>query len=203
MTILHLFSGYNTLTTAAHSHNVTVVSLDIKNYKGCPKSTIISDFMDFDYEKYSPDAFGFIFVGFPCTTFSKAAGNFHFKNNIPVTYQAHNSLQMIDRLHQLLQYFSCDWMIENPTSALFSNLHFNSLFNIKYLNLIRVHQYNYGHQVFKQTDLLTTKNILWLDNPIYRINGKNACKKFANLSLKQRQSYPLDFCNRIINFILS
>lgn len=201
MKILHLFSGYNTFSVAAHNRNHQVTSLDIKNYKNCPKSTITNDFLDFDFYKYSAITFDFILVGFPCTTFSKASGGHHFKNNVPVTQAAHNSILMINRLKLILDYFECNFMIENPTSALFLNEHFLKTFQVKHLNLIRVHQFLYGHDLFKQTDLLTSKNILWLDNTVHRINGKVGCVNINNLSLKKRQSYPPEFCNRILDFI--
>lgn len=202
MKILHLFSGYNTFSITAHNRNINVVSVDIRNYKNCPQSTITCDFMNFDYLQYSRHTFDFVLVGFPCTTFSKASGNYHFKNNIPVTESAHKSLLMIDRLKLILDYFDCDFMIENPTSALFSNYHFKSVFQVTSLNLIRVHQFLYGHSTFKQTDLLTSKNLLWLDNSVYRVNGKNAVIPFDKLTLKSRQSYPIEFCNKILDYIL-
>lgn len=201
MKILHLFSGYNNFSYRAHLRNIEVVSLDIKKYKNCPPPTILKDFMEFDYEHFAPDNFDFVLIGFPCTTFSKAAGNFHFKNNNPVTHSALTSLKMIDKLVQIIDYFNCYWMIENPTSALFSNEYFKSYFEITALNLIRIHQKNYGHKAYKQTDLLTNKFDLWIENPIYRVNGRNGKTIFSNLSIKQKQSYPDAFCDRILNFI--
>lgn len=201
MTILHLFSGYNSFSMAAHARSHDVISVDIKNYKNCPSSTINIDFLDFDFLQYSRHTFNFLLIGFPCTTFSKASGNFHFKNNCPITSAAHNAILMIDKLKEILEYFDCDFIIENPTSALFSNYYFKSVFYISNYNLIRVHQYLYGHITFKQTDLLTSKNMLWLDNNVYRVNGKNAVKKFDNLTLKERQSYPIEFCNKILDFM--
>jgi site-specific DNA-cytosine methylase len=201
MKILHLFSGYNNFTVEAHKRNHEVISLDIKNYKSCVRSTITQDFLEFDYEQFKPGHFDFILVGFPCTTFSKASGGLHFENNIPKTVKAHNSILMITRLHEILNYFKCYWIIENPTSALFSNKYFLDTFLVTSLNLIRCHQFLYGHITAKQTDLLTNKNVLWLDNRIYRVNGKIAKRKFSNLSIKQKQSYPNEFCNKILDFI--
>ena len=109
---------------------------------------------------------------------------------------------MIDKLIEVLEYFECDFMIENPTSALFSNYYFKSKMKIVNYNLIRLHQYNFGHSCFKQTDLLTSKNNLVLSNPVHRVNKKNVSKNMDNLTLKQRQSYPVLFCEFILNFIL-
>jgi hypothetical protein len=201
MKILHLFSGYNTFSCAAHLRNIEVISLDIKKYKNYPAPTITQDFMNFDYTQFDVNEFDFIIIGFPCTTFSKAAGNFHFKNHIPVTDKAKLSLLMIDKMIEIIIYYNCYWMIENPTSALFSNKYFLSHIQVTEFNLIRCHQGNYGHIAYKQTDLLTNKFTLWLDNPLYRVNGNYSKTKFANLTIKQRQSYPIEFCNRILDFI--
>lgn len=40
-----------------------------------------------------------------------------------------------------------------------------------------------------------------LPGPVHRVNGKNVCPKFDNLSLKQRQSYPIPFCHKLLNYI--
>jgi site-specific DNA-cytosine methylase len=202
MHILHIFSGYNTFSTAAHNHKIRVTSIDLKHYKGCPAPTITCDFLTFDFYQFHPKTFDFILIGFPCTTFSKASGNHHFFNNIPMTRQAHNSIQMISKLKDILNYFTCFWMIENPVSALFSNYYFLQHFDISKYNRIKVHQFLYGHCTFKHTELLTNKHVLWLDNTVYRVNGKNFCPKFDRLSLQVRQSYPPAFCEAIIKFIL-
>jgi len=201
MKILHLFSGYNTFSERAHLRKHYVYSVDITNYKNCLPSSITCDFMDFDFYKFPSNFWDFILVGFPCTTFSKASGNFHFKDDIPITDNAKKSILMIDRLVLLLQHFECEYMIENPTSALFSNYHFKKVFNVQAHNLIRLHQINYGHCTFKQTDLLTNKHTLWLNNPVHRVNGKYSKIKFDNLTLKKKQSYPPLFCDAILDFI--
>lgn len=199
--MLHLFSGYGSLSTAAHLRGWEVVSLDYSNDSLLPGSHFKIDFLEFNYKQFEPGHFDFVFVGFPCNTFSKAAGNYHFVNNVPVSAAAHISLKMITQLYQLLDYFECDYMIENPTSALFSNPYFLKLFPLRSHNIIRVFQKNYGHVLNKQTDLYTTVNNLWLDNPIYRVNGRYGTVKMDNLPLRTRQSYPINFCNAILDYI--
>lgn len=202
MRILHLFSGYNNFTLQAHLRNIEVVSVDIKSYKNCPAPSFQVDFMDFDFRQFAFDEFDFILIGFPCTTFSKASGGYHFKSGIPITTAATKSLLMIDRLCDLLAYFFADWMIENPTSALFSNVYFRSRFPVSYYNLIRTHQRNYGHVLLKQTDLLTSKDNLWISPRQYRVNGKVSNLTMDKLPLRVRQSYPPAFCDAIIDYIL-
>jgi len=202
MKILHLFSGYNTFTDICAAHNVQVTSLNDRNYQRCTASTIICDFMDFKYLDHNAQEFDFVLVGFPCTTFSKASGNLHFKSGIPQSSQALKSIELLKKLQTVLQYFECDFMIENPTSALFSNPYFSQYFNINQLHFIRLHQHVFGHQAYKQTDLVTTKNGLILSNPVHRVNGNYSKKKFSNLTIKQRQSYPPAFCEALLKFIL-
>jgi hypothetical protein len=199
--ILHLFSGYNTISTAAHNMNIQVVSVDIVQYRNAPITTHIVDIFDFNFKQYLPDHFDFILVSFPCTTFSKASGNFHFKNHVPVTADALHSIEMIKHVKIILEYYKAHYLIENPTSALFTNKYFLDTFDVSNLNHIRTHQYLYGHKLHKQTDLLTTSNVLWLDNRIYRVNGKYSKIKIDYIQLRERQSFPLDFCNRILNYI--
>ncbi len=201
MTILHLFSGTNNFTTVANSAGHTVISVDIKKYNKCPAPGHLCDIFTFDFKWYSKSHFDFMLIGFPCTTFSKASGGKHFKVNLPVTNDALKSLLMIDKIIDIIEYFNCDFIIENPTSALFSNYYWKQQSKHIPGQLIRIHQHNYGHVAFKQTDLFTSSSLLWMDNPVYRVNGKNASAKFDNLSLRQRQEYPLQFCEKILHYM--
>ena len=81
MRILNLFSGYNVLTDISRLRGHEVITVDIKNYKNCSRQNHLIDFLDFDYKQYSRQTFNFIMIGFPCNTFSRASGGFHFKNN--------------------------------------------------------------------------------------------------------------------------
>lgn len=202
MNILHLFSGYNTFSIAAKKHAHNVVTVDIKNYRGYEKQTYLIDFMFFDYKKFDKNYFDFILIGFPCTTFSKASGMFHFIDNaIPITEQAHKSLEMIERMFEILKYFKKSiFLIENPVSALFSNVYYQKIAAQRNYNHFRIYQYNYGHLLAKHTEFVTNSQIIWLDNTIYRKKGKFQKHKIDNISLKKRQSYPIELCERIIDY---
>lgn len=204
MRLLHLFSGFNSLTDCAVLNEIEVVSVDIKNYKNSRSQSFLVDFMDFDFKQFNPVHFDFIFIGFPCETFSKASGGFHFKKNcIPVTSRAHKSILMLERLKLLLDYFSsAKFIIENPTSALFSNCYFKAIFSSSQLHYYRFHQRNYGHKLLKQTDFCSNINSVWLDNPQHRVNGKYSRHTMDNLSYKDRVSYPPLLCQKIIEFLI-
>lgn len=203
MKVLHLFSGYNTLTDIMRYRGYEVITLDNCNYPGHTKQTHLIDFLDFNYKVYNAAHFDFIFIGFPCNTFSKASGGFHFIDNaIPITKQAHISLNMIDKMHELLSYFSSSlYVIENPVSALFKNEYFIKRFDMPGTHLYRFHQGSFGHQVHKQTDFFTNINIPFFSPVMYRVNGKYNANKLDNLGYKKRVSYPYALCHTICDYI--
>lgn len=206
MVLLDCFSGSGALVNSAIQRNIDVVSLD--KFKIAPGSHchLKIDFLDFNFKFFEPDYFDFLFFGFPCTTTSKASNGFHFENKyFPKTDDAAHTIKMLYKMREIITYFDkAVFIIENPVSALFSNYWFRFYIQNLGVNTWRMHQFNYGHLTFKQTDLFTNSHVLWMCNPVHRINGKNAVRKFSNLSLKQRQSYPPAFADAIINyFILS
>jgi hypothetical protein len=133
---------------------------------------------------------------------SKANGNFHFKNRVePITDAAHKAIRMLHVLKALLKYHEhTAFIIENPTSALFSNPFFKEIFfDIEHC-FIRTNQKQFGHHVVKMTDLCTNMNGLFLSNPVHRVNGRYSRIKMDNLTLKKRQSYPPAFVEAILDF---
>ena len=202
MKILSLFSGYNTFKDIAISSGHSVISSDWKNYRNCAAHDIICDFENFNFQQHKKNEFDLIMIGFPCNTFSKANGNFHFKNRIePITHAAHKAIRMLHVLKALLKYHDhTAFIIENPTSALFSNPFFKEIFfDIEHC-FIRTNQKQFGHHVIKMTDLCTNMNGLFLSNPVHRVNGRYSKIKMGNLTLKKRQSYPPAFVEAILDF---
>ena len=47
MNILHLFSGYNSFSIVAKKQGHNVITVDIKNYRGCEKQTYLMYFVFF------------------------------------------------------------------------------------------------------------------------------------------------------------
>ena len=202
MNILSLFSGYNTFKDVAMCSGHTVISSDWKNYRNCAAHDIICDFEFFEVEQHNRNEFDLIMIGFPCNTFSKANPNFHFENReTPITDAAHKAIRMLNKLHSLLKYHDqTAFIIENPTSALFSNPFFKEIFFGIPHCFIRTNQKQFGHHVIKMTDLCTNMNGLFLSNPVHRVNGRYSQVKMENLTLKKRQSYPPAFVEAILDF---
>ena len=127
---------------------------------------------------------------------------FHFIDNaIPKTVQAIKSLEMIERMFNIIDYFDNSiFLIENPVSALFSNVYYMKMAAQRNYIHFRIYQKNYGHLLAKHTEFVTNSEIIWIDTTIYRKKGKFQKHKIDNISLKKRQSYPLELCERIIDY---
>jgi site-specific DNA-cytosine methylase len=203
--VLELFAGSQQIRKSFEDRGASVVSVDIKNYRNSAPDTIIMDILNFDYMSYSRDSFDFIFIGFPCETFSKASGGKHFDSAYnPLTDQAHTSIHLLNHVFGLLEWFKdADFMFENPTGAIINHPVFKEYMESNCLNLIRTFQGLYGYPTFKQTDLITTIWGLWIDNKLYRKNGIYSKQKFDNLSDNQRHSYPPEFANRIADYVMN
>ena len=203
MRALHLFSGSGHLNQTLSDKGFEVVSLDmfVKSPDGFFHYNI--DFLEFDFKFFNPVHFDVIFVAFPCNTFSKASNGFHFWNKfLPKTDQGKKAIKMLQQMKKLLNHFSkAIFVIENPTSALFSNFWFDFYFQSSHLKFYRLNQFNYGHPTAKQTDLCTNSDLLMLVERCYRVNGKIASVKLCNLSLKNRQAYPLEFSKFLSQYL--
>ena len=67
MRLLELFSGTGSIGRAFEARNWEAISLDI-----LPGATITSNIMDWDYKKYPPGHFDFVWASPPGTEYSAA-----------------------------------------------------------------------------------------------------------------------------------
>ena len=67
MRLLELFSGTGSIGRAFEARGWEVISLDI-----LPGATITSNILDWDYNKYPPGHFDFVWGSPPCTEYSMA-----------------------------------------------------------------------------------------------------------------------------------
>lgn len=193
--MLSLFDRTNHVRDEFEKYNYQAYSLDIEpGYTNSPVDFNMS-IMDFDYKSFDNKYFDFIFIALPCTAYSRASGGFHFKNQKPKTAIAISSINILIKVWQITQYFKCDFAIENPTGGLNKNLIFKSFFD---LPITRIHMQALGYTTPKQTDIFTSFNLLWLSNPVHRVNGRYNKKKFHNLSYKQRITYPTEFTSQLV-----
>lgn len=204
MRVLHLFSGSNNFTEIAALFDISVVSVDFVSYPSHPLPVHLCDILKWDYKKYNPAHFDFLLIGFPCTTFSKASGGFHFlKHCYPKTEAAHNAIELLLKINQIIEYFSnAVFLIENPVSAIEKNWHFKNIFSGHTLFYNKVHQGLYGHVCFKHTVLITNSSIPFMASSMHRVNKKFKSAKMDNLPVHKRQTYTPEFCEYLINWML-
>jgi site-specific DNA-cytosine methylase len=205
MKVLHLFSGSNNFSEVALKYGISVVSVDMVTYPGHPLPVHLCDILKCNYKIYDKAHFDFLLIGFPCTTFSKASGGFHFlKHCYPKTDAAHNSIELLLCVNQVIQYFSkAVFLIENPVSAIEKNWHFKNIFSGHNLFFNKVHQGLFGHVCFKHTVLITNSSIPFMVSSMHRVNKKYKSAKMDTLPVYKRQTYTVAFCDYLINWMFS
>jgi len=197
--ILSLFDYSGHIKNEFILNGCSCSSLDNIQNKQNNSVTFVTDFLDFNYNQFLPGYFDFIFIAFPCTTFSRASGGFHFKNNRPITREAVGAINMIFKLKILLDYYNCPFLLENPTSAIGKSHYFKILGK---LECTRLTFKNFGYPTRKQTDLFFNFPMLLLSPVTYRVNGQYQAQSLDNLSYRSRVTYPKAFVKWIVQNIL-
>ena len=203
MKILDLFSGSQSLAIVLRSQGHEVVTVDIKQCKKTPKLTHHCNIFDFDQTMYKSNNFDFVFIGLPCTTFSKASGSFHFSQNIiPKTHAAQESILILGKIYEILKYYNFpQMMIENPQGGLRNNFFFKYHCYFSKLTTYSTALGCFGFPTQKKTDLFTNINNLLLFPTSYRTNGRYQKKHLDQMTTKQKSTYPKEFCNLIASYI--
>lgn len=199
---LELFSGSQTLRRSFESRSHSVISLDNTQYRNSAQDTILCDFLHFDYKLYPAHFFDWIWIGLPCDAFSKASGGFHFgPDHTEKTDFATLSVEMMKKSIQLTKYFNNSiFFFENPAGGLVNHPIMKDFILKNSLQVIRIHLGQYGFKTAKQTDIITNSSLLWVDNRLYRKNGRYQKFSFDNLSDHQIHTYPEQFCNKIVDY---
>lgn len=203
MKILDLFSGSQMLAQVLRDNGHHVITVDYHQYRYAPVLTHNTNIFAFNYQAYSRDYFDFIFIGLPCTAFSRASGGYHFKKNmIPVTNTAQASILMIGLIYELLKYFDFPpFMLENPMGGLRNNFFFKNHCYFGQLTMYCTSFGAFGFPTQKKTDLFTNIDFLILFPTSYRVNGRYQKKPLCNLTNKQKSSYPIKFCEFVADFL--
>jgi len=116
MNVLDLFCGTKSVKEISDKRDWKYTGLDIEK-KFNPE--ICVDFLDWDYTTYDKDAFDIIWSSPDCAVFSLASGGTHFgRDRIPKTDKARKQLLIIQKLKEVLDYFNCPFIIENPRARL-------------------------------------------------------------------------------------
>lgn len=141
MRLLELFCGTKSVGKVATAFGYSVVSVDI-NPKFEP--TIVSDILKFDYKKFPPGYFHFIWASPPCTEFSRAKTR--------GVRDLKSAERIVRRTLKIIEYFKPKrFVIENPVGLMRE-----SKVMKEYNHLIKTVSYcKYGFPYRKNTDLWT------------------------------------------------
>lgn len=197
--VLSIFDRTGKIKNEFISQGFPCKSLDMHPGYLNNKTDIQTNFLKWDYKQYKRDYFKFMFIALPCQTFSIASGALHFKNSIPQTPQAHEALQILHYLRVIVDYFNCEFVIENPAGGLVNNSTFNNLFTTY---VTRLTLKNFGFPTQKKTDLFFSFNNLLLVPVTYRVNGRYQNQKLDNMSYNQKVNYPDHFVKFIVSHII-
>lgn len=199
MKILSLFDASNAIRNEFKAHGCEALSLDISRGYAGNKPDIITDILFFKHTEFAPGYFQFLYIALPCTTYSIASGAHHFKNNMPLTSEAINAVNILIKVWQITKYFNCPFIIENPAGGLCNNVFFKQFFK---LDISRISLGAFGYPTQKKTDLFSNFNLLLLNCPIHRVNGKYNQQTISNMSYRQRVTYPGYFTQNLVQSIL-
>jgi hypothetical protein len=139
MHLLELFSGTGSVGKVAKTMGYEVVSVDMSNKY---KPTYACDIMKWNYKRYDPGYFSFIWASPPCTEFSKA-------KTVGIR-DIDGALRLVKRAITIIKYFQPRWYaIENPVGLL------RHMKLMKDLNRLTVSYCKYGYKYQKDTDIWT------------------------------------------------
>ncbi len=155
MRLLELFCGNKCVGKVFEKNKWEVISLDIN---GKFNASITKDICDWDYAEYDKSHFDFIWASPDCTTFSLACSGRHrtIADIDGKTEKALNGNEMIKSLVKVLQYFDCEWIVENPRGLLRTYLPLKMVIPFR----TTVYYSNYDWLIHKPTDLFSSIH-LW------------------------------------------
>jgi hypothetical protein len=197
--ILSLFDHSNAMRDAFRAKGYEALSLDIQKPDKKNPQDLHMDIMNFNYKAFHHSTVSFLFIALPCQVYSIASGGYHFKLSIPKTKKAIKHIQILIRIYQITRHFNCDFIIENPAGGLINNKIFQSFFN---LDVTRLTLKSFGFVTQKKTDLFSNFNLLVLNNPVTRVNGKYQKQKLDNLGYRARVLYPQSFVDTIVHSVI-
>ncbi len=200
MRILELFKGSGSITNYYKDRDdIEVISLDF-NPKYEP--TICCDIIEFDYKKYPVNHFDIIW-GSPCCCLHSSLQYCHigrkWKDREELDKTRLEDSKYILKVIEIIEYFNCDYFIENPARS--------SIWNyIEHLDISKKYVIcdycKFGFEYRKRTKILTNKDLnnVLCDKKKHDVNIGMYKKGQQNYphSIEQRYSIP----QRLLQYLL-
>ena len=143
--VLDIFCGTKSVKKICDKKGWKYIGLDIdKSFE----PDICIDFMDWDYKtewKNPPDI---IWFSPECRCYSMASGNTHFNaDHSCKTDAARKSLKILQKIKEMIDYFNCFYIIENPRARMRWFMNDYPRYTVAYCR--------YGFNRMKPTDIFT------------------------------------------------
>ncbi len=199
LSVLSIFDNSSSIKNEFIKQGCKAHSLDISPGHNGSVVDYVCDILEFDYKKIDKNYYNFLFIALPCDVYSIASGGKHFKNNIPVTCKSIKAINILVKIFQITKYFDCNYLIENPSGGLVNNSFFKNFFN---LEITRITFGSFGYPTQKKTDLFHNFNMLFISNPVVRVNNRYTKQKLCNMSYRNRVHYPSAFVVSIVETII-
>jgi hypothetical protein len=205
MNVLELYSGSGEVSRRFKSSGYNTMQIDNRKRKGICEPDLRIDIMQlsaahiFDYFKGQVDI---VWCSFPCTVFSYAAGNFHFKDGKPQTETAIQMLKLLSKSLALISELSpVYFFIENPRGRLrYEKIMLDWL--VRNNGMTKELTYaSYGLPITKPTNLFTNAHD-FVCRPLHGFGRGNKSPEqiFDNMTVCQRQKVPGTLIDDIINY---
>lgn len=195
MNVLELYSGSGEVSRTFARHGYNTMQIDIRKRKGICEPDLRIDIMQlspghiYTFLKCQVDI---VWCSFPCTVFSYAAGNFHFKDGKPVSESAAHFLKLLAKsLALITELKPVYFFIENPRGKLrYEKIMLDWL--VRNNGMIKELTYaSYGLPITKPTNLFTNAHD-FVCRPLHPFGRGNKSPKqiFDNMTVCQRQKVP-------------
>jgi site-specific DNA-cytosine methylase len=202
LNIVEIFSGSGTFSSECKKRGHNTFSVDFRRRKGVCEPDLKKNVIDLTPADIPLRPVHILWMSFPCTTFTNAAGAFHYKGQLALTdiSVAHielfrKSIKLIEELKPV--YF----FIENPTGKL---RYFKLMTDFLAKNggmIKQITMSSYGFPTTKPTDVFTNAlDIQFLPMDPYGRGAKCERTIQDNFTTCQRQKTPALLAQAIIEY---
>jgi len=216
MNIIELFSGTGTISNIAAQKGHGTFSVDLRKRKGVCEPDLQADILKLNHSdlmsairaRYSTwDKTHIVWASVPCTTFSYAAGDYHFSGTEPTSPEALEGIRLLKKTLKLIRELRpAYYFIENPQGRL---RHLPVMLDWLCTNLgmtKKVTWGSYGFPTTKPTNIFTNA-YGFQPRPLMAYGRGAKCKgNFNNLTVCQRQKIPelfavefVEYCESLFN----
>ncbi len=210
LNILEIYCGSGHITQAFSSRGHNTLSVDNRFRKGTCEPDVKIDIMKLSAQalttallkKYpGQNKVNIIWASVPCQTWSHAAGNTHFRNNLINSTGAVKSIKLLEKTLALITEIKPTlYFIENPRGHL---RYWKPLIDWLVMNNGMIKQTTWGSYGFptqKPTNIFTNAHSFNLREMMPYGRGAKSISYFNSMTVVQRQTIPNEFAQDLVNY---